>query len=76
MYGLPQAGKIANDQLQRHLEKYGYCHSSITNGLWTHKSQSTVFALVVDDFAVKYTSNQDADHLISALQDLYKITMD
>ena len=35
-----------------------------------------MFTLVVDDFAIKYTSNQDADHLISALQDLYEITID
>ena len=33
MYGLPQAGQIANNQLQKHLEKYGYHHSKITNGL-------------------------------------------
>ena len=36
MYGLPQAGRLANDQLKKHLQKYGYIHSDKTNGLWTH----------------------------------------
>ena len=76
MYGLPQAGKIANDQLKRHLEQYGYKHSTKTNGLWTHETRDTVFTLVVDDFGIKYTSRKDADHLSNALQDLYKITLD
>ena len=53
MYGLPQAGKIANDQLQTHLRKYGYHHSTTNNGLWTHNTRDTVFSLVVDDFRVR-----------------------
>ena len=76
MYGLPQAGRIANDQLREHLEKHGYVHSNVTNGLWTHKTRDTVFTLVVDDFAVKYTSKENIDHLFSALKEIYRITID
>ena len=76
MYGLPQAGQIANDQLQQHLAKYGYRHSKITNGLWTHATNNTLFTLVVDDFRVRYTSTKNFHHLLNALKDLYKITID
>ena len=34
------------------------------------------FTLVVDDFAVKYTREQDAKHLISALKENFEITID
>ena len=76
MYGLPQAGRIANDQLQQHLAKYGYRHSKMTNGLWTHATNDTLFTLVVDDFGVRYTSTENIHHLLNALKDLYKITID
>ena len=76
MYGLPQAGRKANDQLQHHLAKYGYCHSKITNGLWTHATNTTSFTLVVDDFGVRYTSTENIHHLLNDLKDLYKITID
>ena len=76
MYGLPQAGQIANDQLQQHLAKYRYCHSKMTNGLWTHATNYTAFSLVVDDFGVRYTSTENIHHLLNALKDLYRITID
>ena len=76
MYGLPQAGRIANDQLQKHLAKYGYCHLDITNGLWTHATRDTKFTLVVDDFGVHYTSTTNITHILNALKDLYKIEID
>jgi hypothetical protein len=31
---------------------------------------------VVDDFAVKYTREQDANHLISAIKEHYEMTID
>ena len=35
-----------------------------------------MFTLVVDDFGVKYVGKQQANNLINALQNLYKITVD
>jgi hypothetical protein len=72
IYGLPQAGKLANEQLIRHLEPYCYRPCSITPGLWRHDTRDIMFLLVVDDFGIKYTSLQDAEHLLSALKDAYK----
>ena len=41
-----------------------------------HKTRKTTFALSVDDFGEKYFSKADAHHLIDALQENYKITLD
>ncbi len=76
MYGLPQAGKLAHDQLKAHLKTYDYEPCRLTPGLWTHKTRPISFTLVVDDFGVKYTRQQDADHLINALKAKYDITID
>jgi len=52
MYGLPQAGKLTNIQLQAFLEPHGYHPCPITSGLWAHTSRDIWFTLVIDDFAV------------------------
>lgn len=76
MYGLPQAGRIAYDELVKHLEPYDYAPTPHTPGLWRHKTRPITFTLVVDDFGVKYTSLDDVNHLISALKDRYTIVED
>ena len=52
MYGLPQAGKIANYKLKLHLEKFVYKPAPITPGLWRHQTRPLQFSLVVDDFGI------------------------
>ena len=37
MYGLPQAGIIAQELLQECLQKAGYTQSKITPGYWKHE---------------------------------------
>ncbi|MBM5801495.1 MAG: hypothetical protein FJ077_11840 [Cyanobacteria bacterium K_DeepCast_35m_m2_023] len=76
MYGLPQAGIIAQELLQERLAKVGYHQSKIIPGLWTHETRSICFTLVVDDFAIKYVKKEDADHLLTALQKDYTISID
>jgi hypothetical protein len=53
MYGLSQAGIIAQELLAKRLTKHGYHLSKIIPGLWAHKKSSTTFTLVVDDYAIK-----------------------
>jgi hypothetical protein len=36
MYGLPQAGLIANELLKKQLNEHGYHQSKLIPGLWTH----------------------------------------
>jgi hypothetical protein len=76
MYGLPQAGKIAQDQLIANLAPYGYKPVKRTPGLWRHITKPTKFTLVVDDFGVKYEGVEDANHLINAIKANYKCTVD
>jgi len=75
MYGHPEAGRLAHDQLVQHLKPYGYSPSKFTPGLWTHKDNGITFTLVVDDFGIKYKGDS-LQHLINALQDRYTITID
>ena len=76
MYGLPQAGKLANDQLVKFLAPHGYEPVPLTAGLWRHKTRDIVFSLVVDDFGVRYSNRADVDHLISVLQEHYQVSTD
>jgi hypothetical protein len=54
MYGLPQAGIIANQLLKKRLAEFGYFELPHTPGLWKHASRPVQFTLVVDDFGIKY----------------------
>ena len=68
VWGLPQAGILANKRLRRKLAPFGYTESVNTPGLWTHESRPISFTLVVDDFGVKYVSRDDVDHLITSIK--------
>lgn len=69
MYGLSQAGKIANDDLKKILEPHGYYPSKRTSGLWFHKKRPISFTLVVDDFGIKFENKEDIDHLLKIIED-------
>jgi hypothetical protein len=72
MYGLPQAGILANKLLQDRLAKHGYRPVRHTHGLWRHDTRPITFSLVVDDFGVKYVGRDNAQHLHDALNTYYK----
>jgi hypothetical protein len=76
MYGLKQAGLLANQLLQTRLAPFGYYPARHTPGLWLHKTRPILFTLVVDDFAVKYVGKQHAEHLRNALLWTYELTTD
>ena len=44
MYGLPQAGRLANDQLVKFLAPHGYTPCELTPGLWTHETRNIDFS--------------------------------
>ena len=56
MYGLPHAGLIAQELLEKRLNKHGYHQSKLTPGFWKHDTRPIYFSLIVDDFGVKYVS--------------------
>lgn len=74
MYGLPQAGILANQKLTKHLAQYGYEPTPHTPGLWRHQYRPITFSLVVDDFGIKYINVCDAEHLLHAIQQEYIVT--
>ncbi len=76
MYGLPQAGIIAQELLKECLLKAGYSQSKITPGYWKHEWRPISFTLIVDDFGVKYIGKEHAMHLIKTLKEHYEVEED
>ena len=76
MYGLPQAGLLANELLEKRLNENGYRQSKLVPGLWKHDWRPIQFTLVVDDFGVKYVGKEHALHLKATLERDYKVTND
>jgi hypothetical protein len=68
MYGLLQAGIIAQELLAKRLKEHGYTQSETTPGLWTHEWHPITFSLFVDNFGVKYIGEEHAQHLLQMVQ--------
>jgi hypothetical protein len=76
MYGLPQAGRLANEQLRKFLKPHGFEPCPITPGLWKDLQTDLMFSLVVDDFGIRYTSEASVQRLIYTLKKKYELTTD
>ncbi len=76
MYGLKQAGRIANDALCERLDDIGYHQCRHTPGLFVHESRPIAFSLVVDDFFVGYVGKEHAEHLLHGLEVHYPCETD
>eukprot|EP00804_Cyclotella_cryptica_P015967 CCRYP_004129-RA/>CCRYP_004129-RA protein AED:0.18 eAED:0.18 QI:0/0/0/1/0/0/2/0/948 len=76
MYGLPQAGIIAQQLLESRLVAHGYRQSTVTPGFWKHDWRPIAFALCVDDFGVKYVGIEHAKHLLQTLNTHYTTSHD
>jgi hypothetical protein len=77
VWGLPQAGILANKQLRRKLAPFGNYKCVNMLGLWYHVSHPISFTLIVNDFGIKYVGKEHADHLIASIKSTYnKLTED
>jgi hypothetical protein len=76
VWGLPQAGILANKLLRKRLLPHGYFECNNTPGLWKHITRPVSFTLVVDDFGVKYVGKEHVDHLIASIKKKYELTED
>ena len=74
MYGLPHAGKIAQENLVARLATHGYLQTG-TTCLFRHTTNGVAFTLVVDDLGVKFQNLAGADDLIRCLQLYYTLTI-
>ena len=77
MYGLPQAGILANKLLKEWLARHRYFEQPRTPGLWNHVSCPIWFNFWLDDFGIKYIGRKHLQHLYDALRkETYKIVKD
>jgi hypothetical protein len=77
MYGLPQAGILANKILKEQLVRHGYFEQPHTPGLWKHITHSEWFYLCVDGFSIMYIGRKHLQHLYDALhKETYEILED
>ena len=76
MYSLKQATFLAFNHLVSNLEKSGYSPIPNTIGICKHTTRPTKFCLCVDDFGVKYVSQDNGHHLMTSLQKDYVCTAD
>jgi hypothetical protein len=76
MYGLPQAGILAQELLTERQLQAGYTKSTITPGFWRHQWWPISFTLVVNNFGVKYINKADAKHLLAVLKNDYECDTD
>jgi hypothetical protein len=76
VWGLPQAGILANKLLQKHLLPHGYFKCPNTPGLWKHSTCPILFTLVADYLGVKYVGKEHHNHLIECIKTKYELTED
>jgi hypothetical protein len=78
MYGLPQAGILANKLLEKFLaiRGRGYYQCQHTPGLWHHMWHGITFCLVVDNIGIETTSMADMKHLVTSLKEHYSVAVD
>jgi hypothetical protein len=62
MYGLLQAGILAQELLEQQLNKHGYIQNKALPGLCMHKTGPISFTLVVDNFGIKYIGQEHVMH--------------
>ena len=74
IYGLPHARFIANDLLEKRLNKHGYHQRKLVSRLWKHDWCPVWFTLVVDNFGVKYVGKEHALHLQSIIKSYYPLS--
>ena len=76
MYGLKQAGHIANQALVKHLATHDFYQCRRTPGLFRHRTRDLFFPLIVDDFFVGYSEKHDVEFLATCLREKYDLTVD
>jgi hypothetical protein len=76
VWGLPQAGILANKRLRQKLAPFGYSECINTPGLWHHESRPITSIFVVDNIGVKFVNRDDVDHLIARIKKTYNLTKD
>jgi hypothetical protein len=75
MYGLPQAGILAQNLLKKWQNLHGYHKSKITLHLLEHNWQPISSTFCVNNFSIKYVGWEYADHLAKILNKYCKCSI-
>ena len=76
MYGIPEAGRLANDMFRARLKKHGYIKATQTPGYWKHLWEPISWTFIVDDFGFKYTNKRHVYELLKIMSQWYVMKMD
>ena len=78
VYGLPQAGILANNLLTERLLQHDYFEVPYNPSLFWHTIRPIWFFLVVDDFGIKYVGKEHVhvQHLRGILKEFYEVEED
>ena len=76
MHGIKQAACLAFYNLVKLLVPHGYLPVQEPPGLCKHQTHSTVFTLCVEKFGNKDNSLYNTHHLINALKNYFKCSID
>ena len=76
MYGLPQAGYIAQKDLGKLLRDNGFRECPRTPQVFRHESRALTMSIVVDDFGVLYLQERDVLWLLEVLRTKYELKVD
>ena len=73
MYGIPDSGRLAKDRLDILLDGAGFYQTPSTPCLYRHKTRKICFSLIVDDFFIVHTKDEDRDYLFETLRTMYTL---
>jgi hypothetical protein len=76
VWGLPQAGILANKCLRQKCVPFVYYKSTYTPGLWCHKTQPIMFTLMANNFGVKYINKDNVHHEFAIIKNYHARTKD
>jgi hypothetical protein len=68
VWGLLKAGILANKLLRKHLAPHRYFKCNHMPGMWKYATGPILFTLIVDHFGVKYSCQEDIEHLIKCIK--------
>ena len=75
VYGIPEAGRLANYLLQARLKKYGYIEATHTPGYWKHIWKPISWTLIFDYFGFSYTNKRHVVELLKMMSQWYVMKM-
>ena len=68
--------KIVSAETTQRKASLAWLQSKLSWGLWKHHTKQIQFCMVVNDFGIKYSGKENAQHLKQILEQHYEVTTD